>query len=197
MPSATNGANSARNFPNDQTPAFPAALAERQRARGAVREMVLALRQIAMAAAEDDFDGAAQAYADYRSQLAAAGANLKVGRGLVAVQSAGAAGAFCGARAGWRSWPNKRFTRIVGCYNVTYRGATMRGGAWCGRLGWRLAVLPLAAALGAGEVQAKDAAKDTPKPPSIWEQDTLTGDWGGARTALKNKGIDIHAQLHQ
>ena len=26
---------------------------------------------------------------------------------------------------------------------------------------------------------------------SIWEQDTLTGDWGGARTALKDKGIEI------
>lgn len=29
------------------------------------------------------------------------------------------------------------------------------------------------------------------KPKSIWEQDTLTGDWGGARTALKDKGIDV------
>jgi porin len=67
----------------------------------------------------------------------------------------------------------------------------MRGGAWCGRLGWRLAILPLAAALGAGEVQAKDSAKDAPKQPSIWEQDTLTGDWGGARSALKNKGIEF------
>lgn len=35
-------------------------------------------------------------------------------------------------------------------------------------------------------------ADDKAKPPtSIWEQDTLTGDWGGARTALKDKGIDI------
>lgn len=32
---------------------------------------------------------------------------------------------------------------------------------------------------------------ETSAPKSIWEQDTLTGDWGGARTALKNKGIDI------
>ena len=31
-------------------------------------------------------------------------------------------------------------------------------------------------------------------PKSIWEQDTLTGDWGGARTALKDKGIDIYAR---
>ena len=63
----------------------------------------------------------------------------------------------------------------------------MRCGALCGRLGWRLAALPLAVALGAGAVQAKDA----PKQPSIWEQDTLTGDWGGARTALKDKGIEF------
>jgi porin len=25
----------------------------------------------------------------------------------------------------------------------------------------------------------------------IWEQETLTGDWGGARTTLMNKGIDV------
>ena len=35
-------------------------------------------------------------------------------------------------------------------------------------------------------------AADGPKTPkSIWEQDTLTGDWGGARTALKDKGVDL------
>lgn len=45
-----------------------------------------------------------------------------------------------------------------------------------------LTVLPAAAA------QAADNA--TP-PKSIWEQETLTGDWGGARTALKDKGIDL------
>jgi porin len=36
---------------------------------------------------------------------------------------------------------------------------------------------------------AHGAEKSAPK--SIWEQDTLTGDWGGARTALKDKGIDV------
>jgi porin len=31
-----------------------------------------------------------------------------------------------------------------------------------------------------------------PAPKSVWQQDTLTGDWAGARTALKDKtGIDI------
>ena len=33
--------------------------------------------------------------------------------------------------------------------------------------------------------------EDKAKPKSIWEQETLTGDWGGARTALKSRGIDI------
>jgi len=46
----------------------------------------------------------------------------------------------------------------------------------------------VALALGASAAQADDKAKP---PASIWEQDTLTGDWGGARTALKDKGIDI------
>ena len=35
-------------------------------------------------------------------------------------------------------------------------------------------------------------ADEKPKAPqSIWEQETLTGDWGGARTALKDRGIDV------
>src|ERR671920_1741863 len=29
------------------------------------------------------------------------------------------------------------------------------------------------------------------QPKSIWEQETLTGDWQGARTALKDRGIEI------
>ncbi|MBS0536283.1 MAG: carbohydrate porin [Proteobacteria bacterium] len=41
----------------------------------------------------------------------------------------------------------------------------------------------------AGTAFAADKAK---AEPSIWERDTLTGDWGGGRTALKeNQGIDI------
>lgn len=53
-----------------------------------------------------------------------------------------------------------------------------RGVLWAG-------CLALAAVGGA----AYGAERSAPK--SIWEQDTLTGDWGGARTALKDKGIDI------
>ena len=31
-------------------------------------------------------------------------------------------------------------------------------------------------------------AEEKAKPPaSIWEQETLTGDWGGARTALRTR----------
>jgi porin len=46
----------------------------------------------------------------------------------------------------------------------------------------------LVAAVAASVAGAASAAE---KPKSIWEQDTLTGDWGGARTALKDRGIDI------
>ena len=51
-------------------------LRERIKARGAVREMVLALRQIDMASARGEYDAAAEAYADYRSQVAPAATAL-------------------------------------------------------------------------------------------------------------------------
>lgn len=61
-----------------------------------------------------------------------------------------------------------------------------------GKVGLHLAAAVAVVAIGlgsAGVAQAKDKAKPA---PSIWEQETLTGDWGGARTALKEKsGIDI------
>ncbi|HET9715929.1 MAG TPA: carbohydrate porin [Pseudolabrys sp.] len=43
------------------------------------------------------------------------------------------------------------------------------------------------------DVRAEENGKDSAKKPrSIWEQETLTGDWGGARTVLKDKhGIDV------
>ena len=50
------------------------------------------------------------------------------------------------------------------------------------------------AVLWAGVANAADVMPTKAKAPaqkSIWEQDTLTGDWGGARTALKDKGIDL------
>jgi len=34
-------------------------------------------------------------------------------------------------------------------------------------------------------------AQQKAQAASIWQQDTLSGNWGGARTVLKNKGIDI------
>src|SRR6185312_1125086 len=56
-------------------------------------------------------------------------------------------------------------------------------------------LLMTAAAIVVGTSGVAAAADMTPKAnkaePSIWERDTLTGDWGGARTALKNQGIDI------
>jgi porin len=48
-----------------------------------------------------------------------------------------------------------------------------------------------AAAIGIG-LSGAQAADKAAAPKSIWEQETLTGDWGGARTALKEKsGIDV------
>jgi porin len=51
-------------------------------------------------------------------------------------------------------------------------------------------VLILTAAAGFA-LSTAQAAETTKAPPSIWEQETLTGDWGGARTALKNQGVDV------
>jgi cytochrome c peroxidase len=66
------------NFPGRSDTSVSGGLAERLRARGAVRGVVLNLRRIAMAAAAKDFDGAAKAYADYRARVAAAEPKLKV-----------------------------------------------------------------------------------------------------------------------
>jgi hypothetical protein len=65
------------NFPGRADTSVHGGLAERLRARGAVRGLVLNLRQVAMAAAADDFDAAAQAFAEYRQQVASAAADLK------------------------------------------------------------------------------------------------------------------------
>ncbi len=65
-------------FPGHADTSVSGGADERRQARGAVRGVVLALRRIAMAASIDDFDGAAQAYADYRKQAMAAGGDLKL-----------------------------------------------------------------------------------------------------------------------
>ena len=61
-----------------------------------------------------------------------------------------------------------------------------------GTIRWRFAqiivIVLTAAIITVITAGAEEAAK---QPASIWDQDTLTGDWGGARTALKDKGIDI------
>ncbi len=49
----------------------------------------------------------------------------------------------------------------------------------------------IAAAVGISAAHAAEPGGQAAKPKSIWEQQTLTGDWGGARTALSNRGIDI------
>jgi porin len=53
---------------------------------------------------------------------------------------------------------------------------------------WRALLSLLMAATA---MMAAPSAQAADKPNSIWEQETLTGDWGGARTALKQRGVDI------
>ena len=69
------------SFPAAKDTSVDGGLAERRRARGAAKDMVLTLRRVAMAADGDDFAGAAQAYADYRSDVAATAADLKLAEG--------------------------------------------------------------------------------------------------------------------
>jgi cytochrome c peroxidase len=64
-------------FPARSDTSVSGGLDQRLCARGAVRGLVLTLRRIAMAAATGDFDQAAQAYADYRLEVAAAEPDLK------------------------------------------------------------------------------------------------------------------------
>jgi cytochrome c peroxidase len=66
------------NFPPAKDSSVTGGLAERKRARGAVKEMVLTLRRIAMASAVDDFEGAAHAFAEYKAQAMPAATSLKV-----------------------------------------------------------------------------------------------------------------------
>ncbi len=60
------------NFPDQKNPAVDGGLAQRQRARLAVRHMVLSLRQIAMAATAGDYDRAASIFANYKRDAVAA-----------------------------------------------------------------------------------------------------------------------------
>ena len=65
------------SFPAAKDTSVQGGLAERRRARDMVRAIVLSLREIAMAAAGNDFESAAQVYAGYRQQLAQASAGVK------------------------------------------------------------------------------------------------------------------------
>jgi hypothetical protein len=65
------------NFPDQKNPAVEGGLAERQRARLAVRQMVLSLRQIEMAATAGDYDRAASLFANYKRDAVAAAAILQ------------------------------------------------------------------------------------------------------------------------
>ena len=71
--------------------------------------------------------------------------------------------------------------------DANVRGVAMRRSS--------LVLAALVAAGAATGARAADmptkAAKAPASPQSIWERDKLTGDWGGVRTDLHNKGIDI------
>jgi len=42
----------------------------------------------------------------------------------------------------------------------------------------------------------QDAAKPAPSPePDFWHRETITGDWGGDRTRLKEKGVELNFKL--
>lgn len=66
------------NFPARSDTSVHGGLTERLQARGSVRGLVLSLRRVAMAAARDDFAGAADAYADYRQKVAQAAPKLNL-----------------------------------------------------------------------------------------------------------------------
>jgi cytochrome c peroxidase len=64
-------------FPSPKDPNINNGLKERRRARGAVRDLVLALRRIAMAAETGDFNEAQRLHAMYRAEAATAARMLK------------------------------------------------------------------------------------------------------------------------
>jgi cytochrome c peroxidase len=66
------------SFPAATDSSVAGGYAERRRARGQVAGLVLTLRRIAMASASEDFASAAEAYADYKTQAAGAGGDLKM-----------------------------------------------------------------------------------------------------------------------
>jgi hypothetical protein len=66
------------SFPGRTDTSVSGGIAERQRARNAVLGLVLSLRQAAMASADGDYAQAAEAFADYRTQVAAATPALKL-----------------------------------------------------------------------------------------------------------------------
>ena len=63
-------------FPAAKDTSISGGLNERLHARGAVRELVLTLRQIAMASDAGDYDEAARIFAEYRQHVATASATL-------------------------------------------------------------------------------------------------------------------------
>jgi carbohydrate-selective porin OprB len=67
----------------------------------------------------------------------------------------------------------------------------LRRSALCTRLG-AVAILLLSSAASASAADlVTKAPAQTPPQDDLWTRDKLTGDWGGLRTALHNRGIDF------
>ncbi len=89
----------AENFPERSDTSVEGGVAERHRARGAVRGLVLSLRRIAMAVVARRFCRRGASLRRLPPLLASAALGAETGGALVAVQSGGAAGAFpCAAQ---------------------------------------------------------------------------------------------------
>jgi porin len=78
------------------------------------------------------------------------------------------------------------FGSMLGDQDVTTESTALRLMARAGILAAAIGFGTMPA--GAADLAAKEPAS---APKSLWEQETLTGDWGGTRSALKDKGLDF------
>ncbi len=76
--------------------------------------------------------------------------------------------------------------------NVSFARGEIRRLAWLSRQS--AAVTALLAALSAAPLHAQTENSDDAEPAGFWDRDTLTGDWGGLRPELADKGLTFSAQ---
>ena len=66
-----------------------------------------------------------------------------------------------------------------------------------GRRSWPVAVFATLIAVPVAAQPAQDPPAPKPAAQSIWSSEGLTGDWGGARTDMNNKGVELELALYQ